>query len=66
MAALRAWLAQWQLVWWGWRSCLSPPLIAWSRLDTARDGSIALIYSWTAVIGPLEIRRWNPELKEGR
>jgi hypothetical protein len=66
MGALKEWLSGYQFVWWGWRACADPPLVAWSRLTHERDGLLSAVYTWTMVIGPLEIRRWNPELREGQ
>lgn len=44
-----------QFVWWGWDSWRSPRVHRWA-------GSLAKIYRYAIVIGPLEIRRWeNPQ-----
>jgi hypothetical protein len=41
-----------QFVWWGWRDWARP---SWGRWT----GSMALIYRWSARIGPIELRRWT-------
>jgi len=57
---LRAFLAQYQLVWW-W-PIIEVDFGSWDLgLHRPKLGdSWALIYKWLLAIGPLEIRKWVP------
>ncbi len=45
-------MKRFQFVWWGWRQWARPRVHHWS-------GSLSLIYRYSLVLGPLEIRRWE-------
>lgn len=55
--------ARFQFVWWGWRRWW--PLVAFKRLRLEETG-LAMIYRWSACLGPLEVRRWVPERDKAR
>lgn len=61
---MRRWLSQYQFIWWGLRA-YNGPFVRFERLTYRGHGSLSTVYSWWFVLGPVEVRRWNPELEEG-